>query len=181
MGDFMQKTAPPPDTTAPTAPTNLAGSLSGSQIKLIWTDASDNVGVTSYDIYRNNTLVASTTTPSYTDSNLGTGGSFSYFVKAKDAANNISGASNTTSVVIPPTLNGAVTNSSGTPLSGVKIVAKGSVTKTVYTDNTGKYSITGLPAGSYQVTYSAKSYPSKTITLNLTGGVFTQNVTMQKR
>ena len=42
-----------PDTTPPTAPTNLAGTaVSSSQINLTWTASTDNVGVTGYRVER---------------------------------------------------------------------------------------------------------------------------------
>jgi hypothetical protein len=48
------------DTTAPSAPTGLAFTqpVSG-QIALTWNAATDNVAVTGYDIYLNNTLLTS--------------------------------------------------------------------------------------------------------------------------
>ncbi|MEU5942814.1 discoidin domain-containing protein [Micromonospora sp. NPDC047548] len=85
------------DTTAPTEPTNLTYTQPGSgQIRLAWGAATDNVGVTDYDIYANGTLRASVngSTLSYTDSQPDTA-TVSYHVKAKDAASNISAASNT--------------------------------------------------------------------------------------
>src|SRR5467141_311440 len=44
---------PPPDTTPPTAPTNLtATAASATQINLSWTASTDNVGVTGYRVER---------------------------------------------------------------------------------------------------------------------------------
>jgi chitodextrinase len=86
------------DTQAPTAPTNLtAAAASSSQINLSWTASTDNVGVTGYDIYRNGTLVGSSTSTSYSDMGLTASTSYSYYVKAKDAAGNVSAASSTAS------------------------------------------------------------------------------------
>ncbi|UKS28679.1 discoidin domain-containing protein [Paenibacillus sp. HWE-109] len=84
------------DTQAPTAPTNLtAAAVSGSQINLSWTAATDNVGVASYAIYRGGTLVGTSATTSYSDMGLTASTTYSYTVKAKDAAANVSAASNT--------------------------------------------------------------------------------------
>ncbi|SCE31327.1 discoidin domain-containing protein, partial [Streptomyces sp. DvalAA-19] len=48
------------DTQAPTAPAGLAFTEPATgQIRLTWQAATDNVGVTGYDIYANNTLLAS--------------------------------------------------------------------------------------------------------------------------
>ncbi|MFJ6217054.1 discoidin domain-containing protein [Streptomyces sp. NPDC092296] len=85
------------DTQAPTAPANLAYTQPASgQIKLTWSASTDNVGVTGYDIYANGTLrtsVAGNVT-TYTDSQPDSA-TVSYFVRAKDAAGNQSGNSNT--------------------------------------------------------------------------------------
>lgn len=85
-----------PDTTAPTAPTNLtATATSSSEIYLTWTASTDDVGVASYQVYRNNAKVATTTSPRYTDTGLLAATPYSYYVTAADAAGNVSGPSNT--------------------------------------------------------------------------------------
>ncbi|TXK83813.1 discoidin domain-containing protein [Paenibacillus sp. N3.4] len=84
------------DTQAPTAPTNLtATAVSSSQINLSWTASTDNVGVTSYEVYRGGTKVGTSTTTSYSDTGLTASTAYSYTVKAKDAAANVSASSNT--------------------------------------------------------------------------------------
>ncbi|WP_282940085.1 S-layer homology domain-containing protein [Paenibacillus sp. RC67] len=84
------------DTQAPTSPTNLkATAASSSQINLSWTASTDNVIVRAYNIYRNGTLVGTSTTTSYSDKGLTAETAYSYTVKAKDAAGNISEASST--------------------------------------------------------------------------------------
>jgi glucose/arabinose dehydrogenase/chitodextrinase len=78
-----------PDTTAPSVPTNLAAQvISGTQINLSWTASADNVGVSSYHVYRDNTLVATVTTTSFPDTGLTPGNTYSYAVSASDAATN---------------------------------------------------------------------------------------------
>ncbi|BDX39082.1 hypothetical protein CYCD_24370 [Tenuifilaceae bacterium CYCD] len=87
------------DTQAPTAPTNLAASsIAQTTLTLSWTASTDNVGVTGYDVYKNGTLLASTTSTTYSVTGLTAGTSYSFYVKAKDASSNISSASNTISV-----------------------------------------------------------------------------------
>ncbi|WP_329343318.1 discoidin domain-containing protein [Streptomyces sp. NBC_00663] len=85
------------DTQAPTTPANLAYTEPGSgQIKLTWTASTDNVGVSGYDIYANNVLrdsVAGNVT-TFTDTQPATS-TVTYYVRAKDAAGNQSGNSNT--------------------------------------------------------------------------------------
>ncbi|MCC9017674.1 M4 family metallopeptidase [Flavobacterium lipolyticum] len=87
------------DTTAPTAPTNLAASgTTGSTTNLTWTASTDNVGVTGYDIYQGTTLKGSSTTTNYTVTGLTALTAYSFSVKAKDGAGNVSTASNVVNV-----------------------------------------------------------------------------------
>jgi len=82
------------DTQAPSAPSGLtATATSSSQINLSWTASTDNVGVTGYDVYRGGTLVGSTASTTYSDTGLAASTAYSYAVKAKDAAGNVSAAS----------------------------------------------------------------------------------------
>jgi poly(beta-D-mannuronate) lyase len=86
------------DTTAPTAPTGLAASaVSSSQINLSWNASSDNVGVTGYDVYRGGSFLKSVTGTSTSDTGLSPSTTYSYTVRAKDAAGNQSSNSNTAS------------------------------------------------------------------------------------
>ncbi|WP_326664845.1 glycoside hydrolase family 6 protein [Streptomyces sp. NBC_00385] len=82
------------DTQAPTAPTGVTvtAKTSGS-VSLSWTASTDNTGVTGYDVFRGGVKVGSSTTTSYTDSGLSASTAYSYTVKAKDAAGNVSAAS----------------------------------------------------------------------------------------
>ncbi|MEW2217216.1 discoidin domain-containing protein [Streptomyces globisporus] len=85
------------DTQAPTAPTNLAFTEPATgQIRLTWKASTDDKGVTGYDVYANNTLLTSVgaDVTTYTDTRPA-GQSVSYFVRAKDAAGNVSANSNT--------------------------------------------------------------------------------------
>ena len=87
-----------PDTTPPSAPSNLAATAaSQTQINLTWSAATDNVGVTGYQVFRNGspTPVTTTTATSFNDSGLVASTTYSYTVKAFDAAGNVSGVSNT--------------------------------------------------------------------------------------
>lgn len=87
------------DTQAPTAPGSLASSnITASSVNLSWTASSDNVGVTGYDVYRNGVLLASTASTSYSVTGLSSNTTYQFYVKAKDAAGNVSAASNTISV-----------------------------------------------------------------------------------
>ncbi|WP_040713840.1 fibronectin type III domain-containing protein [Paenibacillus curdlanolyticus] len=87
------------DTTAPTIPGNLSStSKTDTSISLAWSASSDNVGVTGYRIYRNGTEVGSTSTTSFKDTGLTANTTYTFTVKAIDAANNLSGLSNSLQV-----------------------------------------------------------------------------------
>ncbi len=87
------------DTEAPTAPTNLiASNTTQTGTNLTWSAATDNVGVTGYDVYKNGTILASTSTTSYNVTGLTASTLYTFTVKAKDAAGNNSNNSNTASI-----------------------------------------------------------------------------------
>ena len=87
------------DAQAPSVPTGLRGSVSGTTVTLGWTASTDNVAVTAYDIYRNNTKVGSTSALSYVDSGLTANTSYQYAVAARDAQSNASARSTSLSLV----------------------------------------------------------------------------------
>ena len=115
-----------PDTTPPTAPGGLSLSVtSASQIILSWTASTDNVGVTGYRVERcagaNCTTFAQNAMPtatSYSDTGLTASTSYSYRVRAIDAAGNLSGYSNTSSGTTSATTTGYVQRNSQNPSSG---------------------------------------------------------------
>lgn len=83
------------DRTAPTAPSGLAFSEpSAGKIRLTWNASSDAVGVAGYDVYANGEKRASVAGDvlTYTDDQPGTA-TVSYFVRARDAAGNVSAGS----------------------------------------------------------------------------------------
>ena len=80
----------------PGAPTAKAHTT--TTITLTWDEAKDNVAVTEYVIYRNNEQgvaeeVGTSTTREFVDKGLESGQSYTYTIKAKDAAGNLSKAS----------------------------------------------------------------------------------------
>ena len=95
---FATTLAPVLDTTAPTAPTMSASGTTQTSTNLSWSGATDNVGVTGYDVYRNGALLGSTASTTYAVSGLTASTTYSFTVKAKDAAGNVSANSNTVSV-----------------------------------------------------------------------------------
>lgn len=88
------------DVTAPTAPNNVKSSaVTQTSFTLSWDASTDHVGVTGYDVYFGDILkkTVSGNSVSITDLNCATGYT-SITVKAKDAAGNISEASNPVNV-----------------------------------------------------------------------------------
>ncbi|MCD1262034.1 fibronectin type III domain-containing protein [Paenibacillus athensensis] len=94
------------DTQAPTAPGNLHSNGTGStSVILAWNASTDNVGVTGYNVYRGTTLAGTATSTTFTVSGLTANTTYSFTVKAKDAAGNLSAASNTLTVTTTSTNN----------------------------------------------------------------------------
>ncbi|MCS4302598.1 reprolysin-like metallopeptidase [Chryseobacterium sp. BIGb0232] len=87
-----------PDTVAPTAPTLAASGTTSTSTNLSWSGATDNVGVTGYDVYMGASLIGSTASTTYTVTSLTPSTPYSFSVKAKDAAGNASSSSNTVNV-----------------------------------------------------------------------------------
>ncbi len=92
-----------PDDEAPSAPSAVnAQTVNASSVQVSWTAAADNVGVTGYEVYRNGNLVGTTAATSYTDTGLAGSTSYSYKVKAYDAAGNRSEFSDPPAAVTTP-------------------------------------------------------------------------------
>ncbi|WP_338017613.1 carbohydrate binding domain-containing protein [Streptomyces adustus] len=87
------------DTQAPTAPTNLTSTgKTSSSVSLSWSASTDNTGVTAYDVYSGSNQVLSVSGTSATVGGLAASTSYTFTVKARDAAGNTSAASNAVSV-----------------------------------------------------------------------------------
>ncbi len=97
------------DTQPPSAPAGLtAAPGSGGTVTLTWSAATDNVGVTRYDVYRSTVSgftpslanrIAQPTGTTYQDAGLAAGTYF-YVVKAEDAVANLSAASSQATATI---------------------------------------------------------------------------------
>ena len=115
------------DTSPPTAPSMLAASASGSSsINLTWQGSTDNVGVTGYKIERCQgagctafAQIATLTAASFGDTGLAAGTSYSYRVRATDAAGNLSAYSNGVTATTTTVATAPVAAFSGSPTSGV--------------------------------------------------------------
>lgn len=83
------------DDEAPTTPTNISlSNITASTISASWSAASDNVGVTKYEIYANGNLNGETTTENYVLTGLMPNTAYGITVLAQDASNNKSAQSN---------------------------------------------------------------------------------------
>ena len=95
--------APVADAGPPTAPTGLIAQATGpTQASLTWNAATDDIGVTGYEVYRGGALVATLgNVTSYADSGLSPNTTYSYTVRALDAAGNRSTASDPATAITP--------------------------------------------------------------------------------
>jgi len=92
---LLARVMPMPDTQPPSAPgTPVASGLSATGASLRWAAATDNVGVTGYDLYQGSSLLRGGLTGiSTTLSGLYCGTTYSVSLRARDGAGNTSAAS----------------------------------------------------------------------------------------
>ncbi len=147
-----------PDTQAPTAPSSLSSSnITVTTVDLSWSASTDNVGVASYAIYNSGSLIASTSSTSYTVTGLTGNTSYSFTVRANDAAANQSGNSNTENVT-------TATADTEDPTAPTSLVASNTtqtttdLSWTAATDNVGVTSYTIYQGGSQIGTSSTTSF-----------------------
>ena len=82
----------PADTTPPSVPGGLtATATSPSQVSLSWTASTDDLAVTGYDVLRDGIVLTTVGSTSYINTGLTAGTTYSYTVRARDAAGNLSG------------------------------------------------------------------------------------------
>ncbi|MFI6324441.1 endo alpha-1,4 polygalactosaminidase [Nonomuraea sp. NPDC050556] len=82
------------DTTPPSTPTGLASTgTTSSTVSLSWTASTDNVGVTGYEVLKNGAVATTVTSTTATVTGLAASTSYTFTVKALDAAGNRSAAS----------------------------------------------------------------------------------------
>lgn len=87
------------DTQAPSTPTGLTSTgKTSSSVSLSWNASTDNVGVTAYDVYSGAARVLSVSGTSATVSGLSPSTAYTFSVRARDAAGNVSGSSGSVSV-----------------------------------------------------------------------------------
>ncbi len=171
--------APAGDATPPSAPTGLASSsITQTSAVISWTASTDNVGVTGYDIYKNGSLAGSSAGTSYTASGLTASTTYSFTVKAKDAAGNISASSTALSVVTiaapdttPPTV------SFTAPTNGATILGTAAVLTATATDAGGIASVVFKIDGTAIITDTTTPYTTTLNTTSYTNGNHTLTAT----
>ncbi|HTB49228.1 MAG TPA: Ig-like domain-containing protein [Verrucomicrobiae bacterium] len=185
------------DNQPPSQPTNLtAVAVSSSQINLSWTASTDNVGVTSYNIYRGTgsgiaSLVGSSPTDSFGDSGLSPSTTYTYYVVALDAAKNTSPASSKASAVTQAAsttgtaiLEGVITNSrTRQPINRAWVYTSKHATANgevgAYTNAQGQYVLSGLiTAYKHSFYYGANGYQYQSFYLQFPAGINTKNVSL---
>jgi chitodextrinase/predicted phosphodiesterase len=128
-------TLPIPDTEAPTIPSGLtASNVTMNSVNLSWTASTDNVGVTGYDVYQGTAKIGTSAVTSFNVTGLAANTAYSFTVRAKDAAGNISGNSNALNVT---TLADTQAPSAPTGLTGTPSVTTVDLSWTASTDNVG--------------------------------------------
>lgn len=154
------------DTQAPTAPTNLtATNITSTTVDLTWTASTDNVAVTSYDIYKDGVYLASSSTNTYNITGLTVGISYSFTITAKDAAGNISVASNALTVTTVDTQ--APTTPTNLTVSNITSTTT-NLTWTASTDNIAVTSYDVYKDGVYLASSTTNSYSVIGLTQNTT-------------
>ncbi|WP_336782462.1 glycosyl hydrolase family 18 protein [Paenibacillus illinoisensis] len=157
-------TTPPADTTSPSVPGNARSTgVTASSVTLAWNASTDNVGVTGYNVYNGTNLVTSVTGTTATISGLAPGTSYTFTVKAKDTAGNLSAASN--SVTVSTTVQPGGDTQAPTVPTNLTSTAKTSSTITLSwaasTDNVG---VTGYEVYNGTTLVTTVSGTSATVT-----------------
>ncbi|SEF37586.1 Fibronectin type III domain-containing protein [Amycolatopsis pretoriensis] len=92
------------DTTPPSAPTGVTAVAGSTGVSLLWTAATDDVGVAGYDVLDSaGATIGSTTTTGYQVTGLTPGTAYTFSVRARDAAGNRSAAGGPVSVTTTTT------------------------------------------------------------------------------
>jgi glucose/arabinose dehydrogenase/chitodextrinase len=162
----------PADTTAPSVPTNLVATANGpTQITLTWTASTDNVGVTGYDVYRDgaNDPITTVGSTSYVNTSLTPGTTYTYAVRARDAAGNVSGPTAAVSATTPAPDTTPPTAEMSAPTPGATV--SGTVTVGANaTDNVGvvgvQFLLDGAPLGAEDTTSPYSTSWDTTATTN---------------
>ncbi len=138
---------PSPDTLSPTVATDAkAVALSPDSLQLTWGAASDNIGVTKYEIYVGGVLLTSVETTTFLYKGLTPGTEYCCTVIAVDAAGNESAASDPPACATTPAVNDITlpTVTSTTPTDNAGNVAVDAVITVVFSEPMSEPTVTAL-------------------------------------
>ncbi|SDW97227.1 Por secretion system C-terminal sorting domain-containing protein [Lutibacter oricola] len=187
-----------PDTEIPSTPTNLvASNITNTTVDLNWTASTDNISVSSYDIFIDGALYTTSTTNSKVVTGLTQNTNYDATVYAKDPSGNLSLVSNTenftTTNVIDITPPSAITdlvssNVTSTSANLSWTPATDNVAVTLYeiykdgsligTSPTNSYAVSNLtPETSYDFTVYAKDAANNTSAVSNTETITTSAAT----
>ncbi|WP_186762867.1 PQQ-dependent sugar dehydrogenase [Lentzea tibetensis] len=129
------------DVTPPNPPAGLRATAStATSVRLEWTPAADNVQVVAYDIYNSGAFVKTVDGGATNNNNvtrLNPNTPYSFYVNARDAAGNVSQASNTVNITTPPAVVDNEPPSVPTNVRAVPTANGVALTWTASTDNVG--------------------------------------------
>ncbi|MDP5275743.1 fibronectin type III domain-containing protein [Chengkuizengella axinellae] len=99
-----------PDITSPSSPSNITSSdITETSVDLSWDASTDNVGVTGYDIYQDSTYLGTTTATVFSATGLTANTTYTFEIRAKDAAGNESAGSSITVTTLESSSGGGTT------------------------------------------------------------------------
>lgn len=162
-----------PDTTAPTAAIVSASGTTSNSTNLSWSGATDNIGVSGYDVYQDGVFRASTATTTFAATGLTASTAYSFYVISKDAAGNLSPASNTVNVT---TLTPDIT----APTAPTSLVAAGTTSSTTnlsWTASTDDTAVMGYDVyqnGVFKASVATTSYNVTGLTASTAYSFYTQ-------
>jgi alpha-tubulin suppressor-like RCC1 family protein len=170
-----------PDIVPPSVPSGIAATSTLTTVSIAWPASTDHVGITHYIIMRGS-LIATSTTPSFIDTNLLPKTTYTYTLQACDRANNCSATSTpimvtTLTTLTPPflTIGGTVTG-----LAGGSLTLQNNSGDNLATSTNGSFVFTApIASGSgYSVSVLTQpTTPSQTCSVtNGTGTVGNANV-----
>ena len=189
LANYISVTSPPTgDTSPPTVPGSLTASAAGSTaVNLSWNISIDNVGVTGYRIERcqgagctSFAQIATVTGTTFSNSGLAAGTSYSYRVRAADAAGNVSGYSNTATATTTSAATSPVAAFSGSPTSGtapltVNFTSSSTGTISTYAWNFGDGTTSSAQNPAH--VYAAAGFYTVSLTVTGSGGSNTKTYT----
>ncbi len=163
---------PAPDTTAPQVPTPPSiGQVGQTIVQVLWNPTTDNIGVAGYNLYRNGSLVSTSSQVNFNDKSVTPSTAYIYQLQAFDAAGNLSALSAAARVttlaipdVTPPSIPGGV---QGTSVTDQQILL-------TWTPSTDSVSVAG-----YHV-FRGSSVSSLSVFASVTTNSFTDNAVAPK-